>query len=135
MKCGLDLLRGSAFLIDCQDALLKINAGFDAAKHIVRRTKHAIEEAEFLAEQFEDASIGLVTLVKEVNHDDVVLLPVAMTTADPLLDPLRVPRQVVVDDQRAELKVHAFRCGFSREQDRRIIPKMLDQGGAHVNGA
>jgi hypothetical protein len=34
-----------------------------------------------------------------------VFLPVTMATTDALLDPLRIPRQVVVYDKRAKLKM------------------------------
>ena len=56
-----------------------------------------------------------------------------MATADPLLDALRVPRQVVVDDQRAELEIHAFCSRFGREHDRRVVAEMLDQRGAQID--
>jgi hypothetical protein len=45
-----------------------------------------------------------------------MLLPVAVASSDALLDPLRVPGQVVVDDQRAELEVDALGGGFGGER-------------------
>ena len=89
----------------------------------------------FSSEQLVDAAVGVVALVEEVDHHDVVLLSVAMAAADALLDALGVPGQVVVDDQRAELEVDAFRGGLGGDQDRRMIAKMLDEGGADVDGA
>ena len=109
--------RRAAFLVDGEDALLEIHAGFDGAEHFVGCTEDAVEEAEFLAQQFENTAVGLVAFVQEVDDDDIVLLPVAMAAADALLDALRVPGQVVVDDQRAELQVDAFGRGFGGEQD------------------
>ena len=117
---GVDLLGRAALLVDGEDALLEIHAGLDGAQHLVGGTEDAAEEAELLAQQFEHAAVGLVALVQEVDDHHVVLLPVAVAAADALLDALRVPGQVVVDDQRAELQVDAFRRGLGGEQDRSL---------------
>ena len=61
--------------------------------------------------------IGLIAGVEEVDDHDVEALTVTMAAADPLLDALRVPRQVVVDDERAELQVDAFCAGFGGDHD------------------
>ncbi|MPN43598.1 hypothetical protein SDC9_191158 [bioreactor metagenome] len=45
-----------------------------------------------------DAPVGLVALVEKVDNDDIVFLPVTVTTANPLFDALRVPGQIKVDD-------------------------------------
>ena len=105
------------------------------AEHLVGGAEDAVEEAELLAQQLEYAPIGLVALVQEVDDDDVVLLPVAVAAADALLDALRVPGQVVVDDQRAELEVDAFGRRFGGEHDGRLVAEVLDQRGAHVHCA
>jgi hypothetical protein len=81
--------------------------------------KTPFEEAELFGEQLQHAAVGGVALVEEVDHHHVVLLAVAMTAADALLDALRVPGQVVVEDQRAELEVDAFGGGFGGQQDGR----------------
>ena len=81
------------------------------------------------------APIGLVTLVQEVDDHHVVLLAVTMASADALLDPLWIPWQVVVDDQRAELEVHTLSSRLRREQDRRLIAEVLDQSSANINRA
>lgn len=47
---------------------------------------------------------------------------------------LRVPRQVVVHDKRAELQVHALGGGFRGDHDRCPFGELLDQGRAHVGG-
>ena len=60
--------------------------------------------------------VGLIAVVKEVDDDHVMLLTVAVTAADALFDPLRVPRQVIVDDLRAELKIHASGRSFGGDQ-------------------
>ena len=105
------------------------------AEHFVGGAEDAVEEAELLAQQLEHAAVGLVALVQEVDDDHVVLLAVAVAAADALLDALRVPGQVVVDDQRAELEVDAFGRRLGGEQDRGFVAEVLDQRGAHVHRA
>ena len=105
------------------------------AEHFVGSAEDAVEQAELLGQQLKHAAVGLVALVQEVDDDDVVLLPVAMAAADALLDPLRVPGQIVVDDQRAELQVDAFGRGFGCEHDRRVVAEMLDQARSRTSTA
>ncbi len=45
---------------------------------------------------------------QHVHDGDVDLLAVAVAAANPLLHALRIPGQVEIHDQRAELKVDAF---------------------------
>ena len=73
----------------------------------------------------------LVVAGEKVDDGDVARLPVAVATADPLLDPLRVPRQVVVDDGVAELQVQPFRPRFRRDQGRGPLPELVDERQAH----
>ena len=54
--------------------------------------------------------------------------------ADALLYPLRIPRQIVIDEQRAELKVDAFGAGLGRNQNGLVVPESLDDGLLHVGG-
>ena len=82
-----------------------------------------------------DALVGLVVPVEEIDHDHVVLLPVAVAAADALLDALRVPWQVVVDDQRAELEVDAFGAGLGGDHDLALLAEVVHQRRAHVGGA
>ncbi len=103
-----------------------------APKHLVARTEHAVEQAEFLVEQLIDSLIGSVRLVQKIHHDHVELLPVAMAAADALLDTLRIPRQVIVHDQIAKLQIDAFGGGFRRDQDRSLIAEVIDQSGAQI---
>ena len=79
-------------------------------------------------------AVGFVSLVEEVDDDDIVLLAVSMAATDPLLDPLRIPGEVVVHHERAELKVHAFRCRLRGDHDGGAVAKMLDQSRAAVDG-
>ena len=54
-----------------------------------------------------------------------------MAAADALLDALRVPRQVVVDDGVAELQVQPLRPRLRRDQDRGALPELVDEREAH----
>ena len=93
------------------------------------------KSCELLGEQLEDALIGLVLLVQEVDHDDIVLLAVAVAAADALLDALRIPRQVVVHDERAELKVDALGAGLGRDHDAAFLAEVVHERRTHVGGA
>ncbi len=135
LEGGVDLVGRAALLVDGENAPLEIDTGLDAAQHFVGGTEDAVEEVELLGEQLVDAAVGLVALVEEVDDDDVVLLPVAVAAADALLDALRVPRQVVVDDQRAELQVDAFGRRLGGDHHGGIVAEMLDQCRAAVDGA
>ena len=132
---GVDLFGRAALLVNGKDALLEVDAGLDGPKHLIGGAEDAVEEAELLAQQLEHAAVGLIAFVQEVDDHHVVPLPVAVAAADALLDALRVPGQVVVDDQRAELQVDAFRRRLGGEQDRRLIAEVLDERGAHIHGA
>ena len=63
-----------------------------------------------------------------------MLLTIAVTPPDTLLDPLGVPRQVEVHNQRAELQIHAFRGGFGSNEDGGFVAKMVYDCGFHVDG-
>ena len=67
-------------------------------------------------------------LIQKVDDYHVVLLPVAVTPTDSLFDPLGVPRQVIVNDQRAKLEVDSFRACFGGDHHRGSIPEVLDKG-------
>ena len=57
--------------------------------------EHAAEQLKLLAEDLERQGLRLVVPREEVDDEDAVLLAIAMDAADALLDPLRVPGQVV----------------------------------------
>ena len=114
---GLNLVGLSALLVDRCNPLLEVHAGFDGAEDFVTRAEHSLEQLELLREELEHALVGRVLPVQEVDDDDVVLLAVSVAAADALLDPLGVPGKVVVDDERAELKVDAFRACFGGNHD------------------
>ena len=58
-----------------------------------------------------------------------------MASPDPLLDSLRIPGQVVVDDHRAELKIDALCRSLGRDHDRRFVAEILDERRPHVGCA
>ena len=71
--------------------------------------------------------IGGIGAIKEVDDDDVILLAVTMAAADALLDALRVPRQVVIDDHRAKLEIDALRAGLRRDHDLALVAEIVDE--------
>ena len=72
-------------------------------------------------------------LVKKVDNNDIVLLPIAVATADALFNTLRIPRQVVVHNQTAKLKIDALRRSLGSDEDARSIAEFLHDGGFHVS--
>ena len=81
-----------------------------------------------------NARFGVVLPVQEIDDGHVDLLAVTVAPPDALFDPLRVPGQVIVDKQGAELKVDAFGAGLGRDQDRAVVPKGIDDGRLHICG-
>ena len=74
------------------------------------------------------AKVGFVATIQEIDHDNVVLLAVAMATANALLDALRVPGKVIVHDHGAELQVDAF-CGrFRGDHDLPLFLEIVHSG-------
>ena len=63
-----------------------------------------------------------------------MLLAVAVAAPDALLDTLRIPRQVIVDHKRAELKVDAFGASFGCNHDLATLLEVLDQCCTGVGG-
>ena len=132
-ESGVDFLGRAAGLVDRENPLLEVHARFDGAEDFIRCAKDAIEEVELFRQQFQDPAVGGIALVQEINDDHVMLLAVAVATAYALLDALRVPGQIVVDDQRTELQVHPFGGGFGSQEDGGGIAEVLHQGGAEVD--
>ena len=50
-----------------------------------------------------------------------------VAASDPLLDALRVPRQIVVDDRLAELKVQPLRASLGAHEDLRARAEFVNQ--------
>ncbi len=51
-----------------------------------------------------------------------------MAAADPLLDALGIPGQVVIHHQRAELEVDPLRRRLGRDHDLAFVPEVVDEG-------
>ncbi len=131
---GFDFLSAAACLVDGEDAFFKIDTAFDAAENFIRGTEDFIEEFVFFSQELVDALVGVVAGVEEVNDDNVVFLAVAVATANALLDALGIPRKVEVDDEGAKLHVDALGGGFGGNEDGAVVAKVLDEGGADVDG-
>ena len=124
---GLDLVRLAALLIDRADALLEIDAGLNRPENLVARAEHAFEEFEFLREQLIDAFVRFVLAVEEVDDHDVVLLAITMAAPDALFNALGIPGQVVIDDERTELEIDAFRASLGRDHDPAFVAEIVHQ--------
>ena len=119
-------------MVDVGNALLEIHARPNGAQHLITRAEHAFEQLKLLGQQFIDAFVGFILSVQEIHHHYVMLLSVAMTAADALLDALRVPGQIVVDYEGTELQVNAFRSGFGGNHDAALFAEVIHQSRAHV---
>ena len=62
-----------------------------------------------------------------------MLLPVAMATAYPLLHTLRIPRQVIIDDERTKLDIDPFRRRLGGDHDAGLVAEMFNQRRAYVD--
>ena len=103
IKFTLYIFGGFALLVYLGDFPFKIHTGFQSAENLIRGTEHAIKQSEFLGEQFIDTLVGCVLSVQEIDNNNIVFLPVSMAASDALLNALRIPRKVIVDNQAAKL--------------------------------
>ena len=81
-----------------------------------------------------DALVGGIAGVDEVDDDDIVLLAVAVAASDSLFDSLRVPREVEVDEEGAELHVDSLGSGLGGDEDGSVVAEVIDESGADVDG-
>jgi len=125
----LNLRFGPTLLVNPGNPLLEINARFDTAQDLVAGPEDTVKKLEFLGEQLVDALIGGVALVEEIDHHHVVVLAVTMAPADALLDPLRVPWQVVVDHEGTELQIDPLGAGFRGDHDGRLLAEVIHDSG------
>ena len=122
----LNVGRLAALLVDLGNALLKIHAGLDGAQHLVAGAENALEEPKFLRKELIDALIGFVLAIEKIDHDDIVLLAVAVATANALLDALGIPGQIVIDHQGAELEVDALGARLGGDHNFPAVAKVID---------
>ena len=76
----------------------------------IRCTEHRPEELELLPEDLVGETLCGVVLGEEVDDGHIARLTVSMASTDALLDPLRVPWEVVVDQRVGELEVQTLRA-------------------------
>ena len=91
LEGGLNLLFAPALLINFQDATFKVHTGFNGAKDLVAGAEDPSEQIKLLFQQRVNPLVGFITLVEEVDHDDVVLLAITVASADSLFNALGVP--------------------------------------------
>ena len=77
----------------------------------MHRSHEVLEQVAPGVQDLVDPPVDAVLDVEVPDGDVRELLPDAVDTPDPLLDPARVPRQVVVDEGTGGLEVQALaRC-------------------------
>src|SRR4051812_43085593 len=88
---------------------------------------------ELFCQQLEYTLLSLVLQVQHVDNDDIDLLPIPMAATDTLLDALRIPWQVKIDEQRAELQVDALGAALGSDEDGLFRAfERFDNGRLHV---
>src|SRR3990172_1799567 len=132
---GCYFFRCAAVLVDVINPLFKITPGFYSTKHFVTGAEDSLKERKLFCKNFINPLVCLVILIQEVDHDNVMLLPIAMATAYALLNALGVPGQVVVHYERTELQVNPLGSGFSCDHDLPSFLKVINKGRTHVSGA
>jgi len=58
-----------------------------------------------------------------------------MASTDTLFNTLGIPRQIVVNNKRAELKINTFRTGFSGDHDSAQFAEVINQSRTHISCA
>ena len=137
LEVGRDVVDRPRLAVDAAQLLLEVHAHAGhqrfrgrvgrVVEHGVGGIEHLAEEIELLRQNLEGQLLRQVALGQEADHGDAVLLAVAMHPADPLLDTLRIPRQVVVDHRVAELKVQPLGASFGRDEHPRPRGELVHQ--------
>ena len=137
LQVGRHVIDGAGAAVDDAQLLLEIHAHARderfrrrvrrLVEHSVGGVEHLAEEVELLGKDLEREALRNVAGCQEADDGDAALLAVAVDAADALLDALRVPRQVVVDDRVAELEVQALGAGFGRDEDLRSVSELVDK--------
>ena len=100
---------------NCKLAVVLV--GDDPASIVyINMKKRACQEVGFDFELLhlpENSTQGeVLALIDKINNDHIVFLPITVAASYALLNTLRVPRQVVVDNDIAKLQVDTFGGGF-----------------------
>ena len=56
-----------------------------------------------------------------IKHDHIALLPITVDTSHTLLQAIRIPWDIPIDQQSAELKIDTFTCGIGTYQNLRLV--------------
>lgn len=144
-ELGLDLLEAARPLVDLLELRLEIKAQRPRQRlrpdrpwlvqHLVGGVEHDAEEVELATQDLEGQSLRSVVTIEKVDHRDPTRLSVTMTSTDPLLDPLRIPRQVVVDHRVTDLQVEPLGPRLGGDEHTRAGDELVDQGQAHGDAA
>src|SRR5262249_7947963 len=130
IKCRPNLFLGATGLVDFQNPSFKVYPRANRPEDLIRRTEDTLKEPEFLVEEFINTSVRSILAIDKVQDHYIVFLPITVTAADPLLNPLRVPGEVIIHCQVAELEVEPF--GPSLGGDENLCPsfKFIDKSFA-----
>jgi hypothetical protein len=88
-------------------------------QHHIRSSQHFAEQIQFAAENIKGQLLCFVVRRQKVNHGNIVLLAVPVAPANPLLDPLRIPWQVVIYNRVAKLQIQPLCARLGRYEDSR----------------
>ena len=127
----INLLLTAALLINLPDAALNVYI-VSLAQYLVACPKHIVEELELVVEQFKHSHICIIPDIDEVDHHNIEFLSVSMASSDALLDALRVPAQVEIDDQRTELQVETFGWRLGGYHNLCLILEVVNNSGSAV---
>ena len=133
LECRVDLFLSTAFLINLPNTPFKVN-GVRLPQYIIRSTEYIVEQVKFIQKEIVYTHVRIIALVYKVNDNYIAFLTISMTTPDPLLNPLRVPREIIIHDKGAELKVQALGCCFGGDHDFCMIPEMFNKGYTLISG-
>ena len=99
-----------------------IEPNVDRRQHVVRLvdTQFREDHGELVLKYVEHASVDR-RLEDEVVCDDVTRLADSVDSSDPLFDPRRAPREVVVDHDVGELQIDTLSAGVGRDEDPHVV--------------
>ena len=100
-------------------------------QHVIRRVENLAKEIELLAQNLERQVVRLVVARDEVDDRHITLLAIPVAATDTLLDALRIPRQVVIDDRLAELEIESLRARFRADEHLRPRAEFMNERKPH----
>src|SRR5690349_3015320 len=112
---------------DAEDLVLEGARLRVGAQHHVQVSDDRAEEIDLLVHDLEDVGLDRVSRA-EVVDPHVLGLPQAVQAPDPLLDPHRIPGQVVVHEVVAELEIASLPARLGADQHPGPLAELLDRG-------